>query len=310
MRADRLIQIVLLLQKRHTMSARELAEELGVSRRSIYRDIDALALIGIPVYAEQGSEGGYRLVEDYRTSLSGLTRDELSALLALSFPEPLTDLEIGQKIKTALLKLYANVPPRQQEIYLDWTPRGLGHESVPHLQKLYGAIQEDRRIIIHYRLFGSVDIEREVEPYGLIAQAGVWYLIYAGDGGVRHRRASELIEVKVLEKPFARPPNFDLERYWKALSAELEDKTVKFKTVLRLSPAVFRWLPHLLGNNAPTFAKETHSDGWIRLELCFDSFEAARKQILALGGGVEVLEPEALRLSVQDFAAQILQVYT
>ncbi len=310
MRADRLIQIVLLLQKRHRMSARELAEELGVSRRTIFRDMDALGMMGIPVYTEQGTAGGYGLVEDYRTSLTGLTPDELTALLAFSFPEPLADIAIGQKIKTALLKLYAGAAPRQNKIYLDWTPWGYGREAIPHLGNLYDAVCQDRSIAIHYRLFGRVDIEQVVEPYGLVAKAGIWYVVYAANGRVRHQRASNLIDVTLLEDHFVRSPDFDLERYWKAYSAELEQEAAKLKTVLRVSSATYSWLPRLLGRKIPPFIHEASTDGWVQLELDFESFEAARAQILALGGGVEVLEPLALRLSVQDFATQILQRYT
>lgn len=309
MRADRLIQIVLLLQKRHRMSARELAEELAVSRRTIFRDIEGLCMIGIPIYAEQGTTGGYGLAEDYRTGLNGLTRDELGAMLAFGFPESLDDLEVGQKIKTALLKLYAVAAPRQRRIYLDWTPWGFGHEAVPHLQSLYRAIHEDRCIMIRYRLFGRIDIEREVEPYGLVAKAGVWYVVCAGSGRLRHYRASDLLDVCVLDKQFVRPSDFDLESFWKTLNVELGRETVKFRTLLRVAPTMYPWLPHLLGRYIPLLAEEADKDGWMRLELCFENFEAAREQILALGSGVEVLEPMALRLSVQDFAAQILHLY-
>jgi predicted DNA-binding transcriptional regulator YafY len=309
MRADRLIQLVLLLQQRHGLSASELAEELGVSRRTIYRDVEALSLAGIPVYAEHGSEGGYRLGEGYRTSLNGLTREELGALLVLSFPAPLADLEIGQKLKSALLKLYASASSEQRYIYLDWSTPDRTFEPVPHLAALYRAVQGGYRVSIHYRFAGMVDITQTVEPYGLVAKGSAWYLIFSGSSRLHQRRVSELIDVAVCSERFERPPDFDLQAYWNNASAELEAETARFRTRLRVSPAMLRWLPHLLERTIPKVF-DAQPDQWVTLELQFESFETARRQLLALGGAVEVLEPEALRLSLLDFATQILQVYT
>ena len=308
MRADRLIQIILLLQTRCSMSARELAEELCVSRRTIYRDVDALAMAGFPVYAEHGSDGGFRLVDSYRTGLTGLTRDELSALLVFSVPEPLAQLEIGQKLKNALLKLYASSSSAQQSIYLDWSSPQQEHETVPHLAELYRSIQQNLQVVVRYSLWGRVTIEKTIEPYGLVAQGGVWYIVYASSGHIKHQRVADLNEVETVGKPFVRPPDFDLEAYWEAVSAEIQAGSTSFKTVLRVSPSMLCSLPRALKQAVPSLPTANGGE-WVTLEFSFESFEAARRQILALGGAVEVIEPEALRLSVQDVAAQILNVY-
>lgn len=307
MRAERLIQIVLLLQQRQQLSARELADALGVSRRTIFRDIEALDLLGIPVYAEPGSAGGYRLIEEYRSGLNALTPDERNALAAFSFPEALAALDIGQKLHMALLKLCAAEAPKERKIRLDWSPRESTTVPAPHLQSLYAAVMDDHILIIHYRLFGTVDIRKTIKPYGLVAKAGVWYLVYEGEGGLRHHRAADLIDVEILDQQFERPDDFDLERCWKLLNAGADEPG--FCALVRLSPTAYRWLSHLLGASVPVVKLADEADGWVRLEMRFDNFEAARRHMLALGGAAEVLEPASLRRSIQDFAAQILGIY-
>ena len=108
MRADRLLSMLMLLQTRGRMTAHELAEELQVSERTIYRDIDALSASGVPIYAERGPGGGCALLDSYRTNLTGLTPDEVRALFMFSIPAPLDKLGVSQELKTALLKLTAD----------------------------------------------------------------------------------------------------------------------------------------------------------------------------------------------------------
>src|SRR5579885_1992965 len=105
MRADRLLSILMLLQIRGHMTAHELAERLEVSERTIYRDIEALSVAGVPVYAERGPGGGCMLAEGYRTNLTGLTETEVRTLFMSGSPGPLADFGMGKALEAALLKL-------------------------------------------------------------------------------------------------------------------------------------------------------------------------------------------------------------
>jgi predicted DNA-binding transcriptional regulator YafY len=302
MRADRLINLVLLLQNRGTATAAELADELGVSRRTIYRDIEALGVIGVPIYADYGVTGGYHLLEDYGGELNGLTRDERRSLLMLTVPDALTELEIGQKLKTALLKLYASMTtPQQQRVLLDWA--WWGHSPAPHLRALYEAVQSDYQVFIRYRLWGHLDIERTIDPYGLIFKAGVWYVIAASGGRIQHMRISNLTAVTVTSTRFTRPADFDLDSCWKAICAKAEAQRPEFEIVLRAAPTLLRFWTQ------PYSIVAAGDDGWATLRLCVEDFDAALKLILPLGGAAEIIAPEALRLTVQDYAAQILRRY-
>jgi len=319
MRADRLLSLLMLLQARGRMTARALAAELEVSERTIYRDIDALSLSGVPIYSDRGPEGGYSLVESYRTSLTGLKEDEVRALFMLSIPAPLAELGVGQELKAALRKLVAALPAAyrgdearvRQRIHLDATWWGQG-TAVPHLGALHQAVWEDRIAVITYRhpFIAPVGMEQRVAPYGLVAKGGVWYVVCAADERVRAHRVSTLLDVRLTDQRFERAAEFDLARFWEEWCAG-EEQHLTFAARVRVSPALARELPWHLGEAAREALERAERDahGWTVLELAFESFEQARGRILSFGGAVEVLEPEHLRLSVLDFAQQTIARY-
>ena len=196
MRADRLLSILMILQARGRVTARELAQELEVSERTIYRDIDALSAAGVPVYGEPGRDGGYALLDRYRTDLTGLTEGEVHALFMLSIPAPLADLGISQELKAALLKLSAALPEARrrdhewmrQRVHLDSTWWNHGEEPVPPLRTIQQAVWEDRRLYLTYRPLFALEMEQLVDPYGLVAKAGTWHLVCSAKGRVRVHR--------------------------------------------------------------------------------------------------------------------------
>ena len=115
MRADRLLSILLVMQSRRRVTARELAERLEVSERTILRDMDALSASGIPVVAERGNGGGWSLLENYQTKLTGLNPTEIQALF-LSHPARLiADLGLKRQAEAAVMKLQASLPAGARE---------------------------------------------------------------------------------------------------------------------------------------------------------------------------------------------------
>ncbi len=320
MRADRLLSLLMLLQTRGKMSARALAEELEVTERTIYRDIEALEMAGVPLYAEPGRDGGYGLVDRYRTSLTGLSGNEVRALFMLNIPAPLAELGVSQELKAALLKLTAALPAAHRDdeehvrnrFYLD----AVGWENdggpTPHLRTVHQAVWQDRRVVLKYRPVFSAEVEQCVDPYGLVAKAGEWYLVFAYAGRVRAQRIAEFMDVQLTGETFTRQPDFVLEAFWKEWCAQRIETYDQFHVRVRIASEMRAWLPLYLGSRARdalAHAGPPDAAGRFTFDLYFDYFETARSRLLPLGGAIEVLAPEELRLGLADFAEQILKVY-
>ena len=181
MRADRLLSIMLLLQARGKLTAQALAAELEVSERTIYRDVEALGMAGVPVYSESGPGGGIGLLESYRTTLAGLTDAEAAAFFLLSIPAPLEDVDLSADLRSALRKIAAALPATQrdaqqakQHVFVDATGWGAGAEPTPHLSALHAAVVQAQPLTLRYRRLSGAAVTTAVEPYGLVAKAGVW----------------------------------------------------------------------------------------------------------------------------------------
>lgn len=315
MRADRLISIMMLLQSRGRLTAGALADELLVSERTIYRDIEALCESGVPIYTEHGPGGGFALLDSYRTNLTGMTEEELRALFMLSVPAPLERLGLSQELRSALLKLSAALPGErranetlvQQRFLLDWAWFSTD-DPVPNLNILQQGVWQDRKVKISYRMpFGVTVEDLQVDPYGLVAKAGAWYLVSARAGYPVVYRVSNLLNASLCEETFARPAAFDLAAFWQAWCAGYEQERISFAAVVRVAPQMLPLL-RLYFTQVET-PGEPGPDGWVTMTLRFESFEYARGHLLAAGRAVEVLEPEALRCSLADFARQIVDFY-
>ena len=321
MRADRLLSILLLLQARGHLSAARLAEELEVSERTVYRDVEALGAAGVPIYGVSGPDGGYALVDDYRARLTGLTAEEGRALLVLSAPEPLARLGLGEALQGALRKLAAALPEGavdegariRQRLHLDTTWWRQAAEPVPHLQTLYHAVWHDQRVRLRHALPPGPDVEFVADPYGLVAKAGDWYLVYGRGGGVRVHRVADLLDATPVDGRFQRPTDLDLPAFWAAWAERHEREESGFRVTVRVAEGTLRFLPWYLGARARDLVAQApppDAEGRVTLGLTYRSFDEARSRLLAWGGAAEVLDPPALRRAIQDYAEQIVALYT
>src|SRR5437899_2562230 len=128
MRADRLLSALLLLQAHGRLSGHELAKRLGVSTRTVHRDMEALSAAGVPVRAQAGSHGGWALDEEWQTQGPALEEEELRALL-MAQPRAIGDAQLAAAAERALSKLKAALPVSlreraasiQERLYVDTT---------------------------------------------------------------------------------------------------------------------------------------------------------------------------------------------
>lgn len=317
MRADRLLSVVLSLQVKERVTARELAEQLEVSERTIYRDMDALSSVGIPVVSERGIHGGWRLLDGYRANLSALNLTEIQALF-LSQPDTLlADLGLQQAARAALLKLLASLPAlyrphaeaMRQRLYVDLSGWNRSKEEVSWLPVVQETLWNDRKLNLVYQRHDGKAVERVVDPLGLVAKGNVWYLVAGIDDEIRTYRVSRIQSATVIDKPSARPHNFDLAAYWAQSTSDFFAALPRYAAVVRASPDI---LPRL--RYSGTFAKleqidPPDADGWSQVRLHFDTEEEAREYVLGFGTHMEVIEPPELRDRVIEMAKAIIAFY-
>ena len=337
MRAARLISMVLLLQAHGAMTAAELAAELEISERTVHRDAQALSEAGVPVYAERGRHGGYRLVEGYRTRLTGLDRAEAQALFLIGLPDAARDLGLGDATSAARRKMTAALPSALRDaplaaaarFHLD-APRWFSAaDPPPLLAPIAEAVWSDRVIHAVYRRAGAGAAARSaaagspapggvggrvLEPYGLVLKAGVWYLVGRVDDGFRVYRVNRFADVTPAGNRFTREPDFDLPAFWSRWSAEFARSLLTMELVVRLSPAGLRRLPHVIDEAAVPAAlasvTEPDADGWARATVPAESPDVAFEQMLRLGPEVEVLTPAAVRDRLAEAASRMAARYT
>lgn len=320
MRADRLISILMLLQTRGRLTAQELAERLEVSERTIYRDLDALSAAGVPVYAERGPGGGCALLDSYRTNLTGLTEDELRALFMLSVPAPLADLGVTKTLEGAQLKLSAalsagrreSIEQVRQRIYLDSAAWFQPREAVPYLEVVQSGVWQNQRLSMTYRRSDGNWIKRLLDPYGLVAKAGTWYVVGAMSGYPRVYRVSRIQGAHLTGSTFRRPDDFDLAGFWQAWVERVERSRVGCPVTLRIAPQLVPTLAQVFGDGVLQQVDQAgppDDHGWLTLSLIFESVEEAQVRILGFGNLAEVLTPTDLRRSIVAMATRVLTFY-
>ncbi|MFD6798294.1 helix-turn-helix transcriptional regulator [Streptomyces cyaneofuscatus] len=333
MRAARLIKMVLLLQSRPVMSAAELAAELEVSERTVTRDAQALSEAGVPVYAERGRAGGYRLIGGYRTRLTGLARNEAEALFLSGLPSALREMGLEDAASAARLKVSAALLPSvrdasasaAQRFHLD-APSWY-HEPEPPdvLPAVADAVWDDRLLRARYRKGGGrengrrengrngTEVARELAPYGLVLKAGVWYLCAKAGDDFRVYRIDRFTSVEPADERFERDETFDLPAFWDARAAEFARSLLRTEVTVRVSESGARQLAftgdRAAAATALSEAPPAGPDGWRTVVLPMESLDVAYSQLLSLGPELEVVAPEELRGRFAEAVERLSDLY-
>ncbi|QIY57117.1 YafY family transcriptional regulator [Streptomyces sp. RPA4-5] len=346
MKSARLLSIVLLLQTRGRVPAAELAERLEVSARTVYRDVEALSAAGVPVYAERGRHGGIALLPGFRTDVTGMTTDEARALFILAAQGAHSALGLDDALRSALRKVMAALPAPHRpaaeltgrRILVDpdkWTPRPSSATAAPDgapsgrgpaedLDVLHSAVFTDLRLRIRYRHSGETRPRTyTVDPYGLVAKAGTWYLVADRRGRPQLFRADRVVSATLTEVPVRRRAGVELAAVWQQLRRQVEDRPAEVRVTARIRrerlDLAVRILggaltgPPRTGNGEGAGDGDGTSDGsgdggWATLDLAFPVLPAVR-QLLQFGDSLEVLAPPAARRVMAEAAAALTAVY-
>ncbi|NAW66601.1 WYL domain-containing protein [Photobacterium halotolerans] len=319
MRASRLLTILMILQSRDLVSAAELARDCQVSVRSIYRDIDSLSALGIPVYSEQGVNGGYRLLEGYRTQLNGFSKQEIETLFMLGLSGPMQELGLAPAMSEARLKLLAAIPvslrthaERFQSSFLLDTPSWFTEkETVGDLPQLFNAIWQKNQIKFDYQSWRGSS-QRVVNPLGMVLKAGTWYLVAQSEGQFKTYRVARIQDLKILNHSFESPMPFDLSAYWQQSNRQMEAELYPNTAEIKLTAKGLKMLSSL----SPPYVRQhtqigqTNETGWTSVTLPSGKTEQAVVEMLRFGPEVQVVRPEALRQAMKDVIEEMVRYYS
>jgi predicted DNA-binding transcriptional regulator YafY len=309
MRADRLLSALLLLQAHGRLTGRALAARLEVSARTVHRDMEALSAAGVPVFALRGARGGWQLDEGWRTRVPGLDEAELRALL-MAQPRVLGDARLVRAAERALDKLLAALPASlreqaasmRQRLHVDTTGWSGVPEDLSMLAIAQDAVAHDRKLAFRYLGAGREPpverVDRVVDPLGLVAKGGTWYLVARKPEGYRTYRVSRIEEARLLDEPCERPADFDLAAYWKASIEELQKGWTRYEAVLRVEPRAAESLKRWRAAESVEPGAKAPADGWVTLRVGFDDEDQACFVALGHGARAEVISPPSLRKRV------------
>ena len=312
--AVRLINLILLLQRRPHQKAADLAGELGVSVRTLHRYFEMLDEMGIPVYSERGPYGGFSLVRGYRMPPLVFTPEEAVAVyLGVGLVEEMWGQIYRQAARGALAKL-ENLLPDEQRHEVAWARRALFATGMhradlaalePVLEKLRRAAREHRQVQMVYQSRSQAEAApRRFNPYALVHRWGWWYAVgYCHlRQGVRTFRVDRITGLGLLDELFELPVSFDLQAY---LAAEVQVQP-QITARMRFSSAAARTA---LENRTYWDALEEQADGSVVVAFSAPDLEWAASTVFMYGPLVEALEPPELRQMVSQWAEAVMQKY-
>jgi predicted DNA-binding transcriptional regulator YafY len=311
MRADRLVAALLVLQARGRVTAEELARELEVSVRTARRDLEGLAMAGIPVYSQPGRGGGWTLIGGSRTDLSGLTAAEARTLFLVAGPSTATP-----QVKAALRKLVQALPASFRSdaeaaagaVVLD--PAGWDHGALPapaHLDALQQAVIDGMQVRLGYTRGDGAASERVVHPLGLVVKNQVWYLIAQTAAGQRTFRVSRVRSVEPTGDAAERPEGFDLAAAWRAIVTSLDDQRAPAMVHVRTDAATVDILRYIFGRRL--VEGSAGADGRVDAEIRGASHDILARQLAGLAGRFEVVAPDTVRRALADIGRALVQSY-
>jgi predicted DNA-binding transcriptional regulator YafY len=312
MRADRLVAALLLLQARGRVTAAELAKELEVSVKTARRDLESLSTAGLPVYAQPGRGGGWRLLGGGRTDLSGLNAAETRALFLLAGPHT----RLAPEARSALRKLVRALPEPFREhataaaeaVVLDAAGWGAASPpAAPHLELLQRSIVEQVQVRLWYARSAGAATARTVHPLGVAAKGGTWYLLADTASGRRTFRVDRIRAVTLTDRAAVRPPGFDLAQAWRDAVADVDARRTRSRAVVLAGQEAADGLLVQFGGDARV--GERRAGRRLEVHIGGASTRQLAERLAGWGNGIEVVRPPELRRLLAEIGAQLVRAY-
>ena len=314
MRTDRLVAVLLLLQQREQVTAAEVARELEVSERTARRDLDALAMAGVPVYSTQGRGGGWRLVGGARTDLSGLTASEARALFLVAGPASATT----PAAKAALRKLVQALPEpfrvqaqaAASSLVTDpqrWGSSRVERRPTRFLDELQDAVIRGVQVRLGYVDTKGAETERTVHPLGIVAKGPSWYLVSNTEAGRRTFRIDRVSSAEPTGDPVHRPEDFDLAESWRAIADEVDRRRTPFESQAVCVPHGIGILRMALGGRLEVGGSTT--DGRVEVVIRGHDAYMLAGELCGLVEWLEVTGPPGVRDQLASIGNALVERY-
>ena len=316
MKADRLISILMLLKVHKQLTAKNLANRLEVSVRTIYRDIESLSSLGIPIITDRGTNGGIKLLGDYKTSLSGLNKDELYSLFIPTGDKVLDDLRIGKLKDSTMIKLLGDsstyqineIKNIQNYIFIDMYTWGENPLKVNTaiLSILKEGIWNSKVLNISYRKINETK-NVLLNPLGLVCKRGIWYLIGENNKIIKTYKVSNIESALLTDILFDRPKDFNLEKYWKSSTSNFKSSIPKHTFTFKVNPSIVN---HIKSRQFISISNIVVKDDNIYMDIDFDALFQGIEFAFGYGKDIEIISPIDARTEIKKRSSEIIKLYS
>ena len=315
MKADRLISILMLLQIHKQLTANDLAKKLEVSVRTIYRDIESLSSLGIPIFTDRGSNGGIKLLGDYKTTLTGINKDELYSLFIPTGDKVLDDLGIEKVKDSTMLKLLGTSSPEQMEqikniqnyIYIDMHTWGENPVTVDTniLSSLQKGIWNSNVLKIIYKKINETK-EVILNPLGLVCKRGIWYLVGENNNIIKTYKVSNIESIALTYEVFDRPSDFSLENHWKSSTSNFKSLIPKHTFTFKVNPSIVN---HIKERPFITISNTVVKDNEVYMDIKFNAIFQGIEFAFGYGKDIEIIRPIEAIVEIKKKASEIFELY-
>jgi predicted DNA-binding transcriptional regulator YafY len=314
MRADRLIALLLMLQRKGHVTTSEVAAELEISERTARRDLDALGTAGLPIYSTQGRNGGWQLLGGSRTDLSGLNAAEARALFLVAGPASAAT----PAVKAGLRKLLRALPETMRDeaenassaLIVDqtrWGQKTVDRPLPEWLDTLQTAVITGAQVTLSYLSPKGDATTRILHPLGIAAKGVRWYLVADTDAGLRTFRIDRVTNAEPTGLPVVRPVGFDLATAWKLISERVDEAwTITVRALI--DPGILQPMRYVFGTKLRV--GPASYGGRIEIEVGLPDRHALLGKLAAFGALIEVLEPLEFRTELHRIGTELAMLYS